>query len=160
MPADLVKRIDLDKLYPPFLERVLQTLANCRARGADYYAILGFRPYAESARLHMNWLAGKGGRAAPAGKSSHNFGLAIDACRDSDLDKPGLQPDWRAERYRILGEEAAKLGLHWGAGYGDRPHISWPGYVTGADLEPLRRAWEQSTGTDLQRLATVWRLVK
>lgn len=160
MPADLVKRIDLDKIYPPFLERALTLLARCRKRGADYVAIFGYRSYAEQAQLHANYLAGKGGRAAPPGASAHNYGLAIDFARDADASAPGLQPDWSDAAYRILGEEAAKLGLHWGAGYGDRPHISWPGYVSASDLAPLRLVWERSRGTDAERLAEVWRHIR
>lgn len=160
MPADLVKRLDLDKIYPPFVIGALELLAACRKRGADYVATFGYRSYDEQARIYMAYRAGKGGRAAPPGKSAHQFGLAMDFCRDANLKMSGLQPDWREPAFAILGEEAAKLGLHWGAGYGDRPHISWPGYVSAADLAPLRKIYETSKGAEIDRLRLVWQAVK
>lgn len=156
MPADLVKRIDLDCLYPPFLEKLLQLLANCRERGWDYVAIFGYRSWAQQHQLRLAFLNGTGGRAAPAGASAHNYGLAVDLCRDKDLDKVGLQPDWDPKAYDVLGEEADLLGLHWGASYNDRPHISWPGYVNAKDLAPLRAIMAKSRGNVRTALRACW----
>lgn len=142
MPADLLRRIDLDKLYLPFTERLMQLLANCRARGVEYHAISGYRSDAEQMAL---WAQGRTREGpivtnARAGESAHNYGLAVDLCRDADVDRRGLQPDWSPEAYEVLGEEARKLGLVWGGDWRrpDRPHVQWPGYVTARDLEPLR----------------------
>jgi peptidoglycan L-alanyl-D-glutamate endopeptidase CwlK len=145
---------------PEFLELLLEAKARARKRGADYHTLEGFRSYGRSHFLYGQYLAGKGGRAAPAGKSSHNFGLASDECLDADLDKTGLQPSWKEESYEILGEEVTRLGLHWGAGYGDRPHVSWPGFVTAKELEPLDKMWRSLDGTQAQRLHEIWTYVK
>lgn len=156
MPADLVKRVNLDLIYNPFLQRVLEALAQCRARGADYVAVLGTRSYGEQHALRGAYLAGKGGRAAPAGQSQHQFGLAIDFCRDSDLTKKGLQPSWKAADYRVLGEECTKQGLHWGNTYNDSPHIGIAGWVSAKDLAPLDRLYRQTDGDQLTKLRAVW----
>lgn len=158
MPAELVQRIDLDLIYPPFLERVLDGLAACRARGFDYFATRGFASWAKQHQLYMAFLNGTGGRAAPAGSSSHNYGLALDFTFDADRKKPGLQPSWKEREYDVLGEEMQKLGLHWGANYNDRPHVSWPTHVNGKQLRGLGSIAMQHGGTDTTegRLA-VWR---
>lgn len=160
MPSDLVARVNLDLIYPEYLERLLEAKARARARGADYYSTEGYRTYGRSHFLYGQWLAGKGGRAAPAGASSHNFGLATDECPDGDPTKPGLQPRWDSPAFAILGEEVQRLGLHWGAGYGDRPHVSWPGFITRAQLAPLDRIYRHTDGTLAVKLQAVWAHVR
>jgi peptidoglycan L-alanyl-D-glutamate endopeptidase CwlK len=142
MPTDLI-RINLDQLYAPLVERILDVMAACRARGADYYAISGYRSDAEQMVL---WCQGRTApgtivTGAKAGESPHNYGLAVDFCRDGFLDRRGLQPDYRPESYAILGEEAAKAGLVWGGSwphFKDYPHVQLPGWVTKEDLAPLK----------------------
>jgi hypothetical protein len=155
MPTDLIIRIDLDLLYPPFVERLLEVKARARKRGRDYHSTEGLRSYARSFQLYQAFLQG-GPRAAPAGASGHNFGLCTDECLDADLNKPGLQPDWRAPQYAILGEEAIALGLDWGNRYNDSVHIGWPGFVTRAELAPLDKIWRRSAGDQKARLRAVW----
>jgi peptidoglycan L-alanyl-D-glutamate endopeptidase CwlK len=141
MPTDLI-RISLDQLYLPFVEILLDVMAACRARGADYFAISGYRSDAEQMVL---WCQGRTTpgtivTGARAGESAHNYGIAVDFCRDGVLDRRGLQPDYRPESYVILGEEARRAGLVWGGDFKhlpDRPHVQWPGFVTKEDLAPL-----------------------
>lgn len=157
MPSDLIKRVNADLIYPNLFERVLHGLAACRARGADYFAIYGHRSWAEQHQLHMRYLNGTGGRAAPAGLSAHNYGLALDFARDKDLGLKGLQPSWDPKDYEILGEEMTRLGLHWGVAYKDRPHIGWPGYVNGVDLRPLMAIATKAGGVGTKGgLLAVW----
>lgn len=147
MPVDLVARLNLDQLYLPFVAKLLELLAACRARGADYFAISGYRSASEQAALYFQ------GRTTPGPvvtyarpfESAHNFGLAVDLCRDGHLDRRGLQPDWRPESYDLLGEEAEKVGLVWGGSWRkpDRPHVQWPGFVTATDLQPLKPIFER-----------------
>ena len=88
--------------------------------------------------MHLRWKMRKGGRAAPAGLSAHQYGLAVDLVADVHEDEPGLQPDWRGPEYDVLGEEVKRVGLAWGGSFGDSPHVQWPGYVNAAQLLPLR----------------------
>lgn len=156
MPTSLfLQKINLDLYYPPFLERVLELKARCRARGARYLTTFGHRTYAESDALYEIFRKG-GPRAAPAGFSAHNFGLADDEAYIV-TETPKRICRWLKTDFDIMGEECAKLGLHWGAGYGDSPHLGWPGYVNGADLKPLREIWTANeTLALLPRLQLCW----
>lgn len=160
--ADGVFRVDIGKLYPPFLEKLMNVLAACSARGADYYVTEGFRSWGRSHSLYLAFLNG-GPRAAPAGFSGHNYGLAVDVTHDSDLTIPGLQPDWKADNYIILGEEVRAGGLAWGGDYKsgqpDRPHIAWPGYDSKPALAKLHDAWLAENSTADDKLQAVWDLV-
>jgi peptidoglycan L-alanyl-D-glutamate endopeptidase CwlK len=140
VPLDLVRRIDIDQLYLPFVEQVLEVVAACRARGADYFAVSGYRSDEEQARLYNQGRTTPGPVVTQArpGQSAHNFGLAVDFVRDGYLDRAGLQPDWRPESYDVLGEEALRRGLAWGGSWAkpDRPHVQWP--VSSEGLVELR----------------------
>jgi len=156
MPADLFNRgVDLDLFYPPFLERLLIAKARARARGADMLCTFGFRTCEESDQLYAKFLAG-GPRAAPGGKSSHNFGLASDECLIIET-KPKRIVRWGDRDFDIFAGEAGAVGLHWGVAYKDKPHFSWPGFVSADELAPLRKIWRENEGLKtLQRLQKVW----
>lgn len=141
-PIDLLHRVSIEQLWFPFADRILTLITACRARGTDYYAVSGYRTDAEQMAL---WTQGRTKPGpivtdAKAGESAHNYGIAVDFCRDGFIERKGLQPDYHNESYDILGEEASKLGLVWGGNWKkkDRPHVQWPGYLTAKDLEPLK----------------------
>lgn len=162
MPRELFNRgIDLDLLYPPFLERLLILKDLCTKRGSRYLCTFGFRTVEESDEMYKRFLAG-GPRAAPGGYSSHNFGLASDEALIIK-ESPNRVVTWGSKdkpAFNVLGEEAQKLGLHWGKNYSDEPHISWPGFVNGKELAPLRAIWALNQGLPtLQRLQQVWSYV-
>lgn len=163
MPADLfLKSVDLDYLYPRFLEKLLRAKAAARDRGASYLSTEGWRSMGRSFQLHQAYLEG-GPRAAPAGQSGHNFGL----CTDEALiiaPSPKRVLRWgrgakfnEPDDYAILQEELAKEGLLSGASYGDWPHVDFPGFVTGVELRPLLDIWNKNNGLQpLPRLQKVW----
>lgn len=157
MPADSFTRINLDLIYPPFLEKILDVIAACRDRGAIYVATHGFRTYGEQMEL---WSQGrtKPGKIvtnAKGGQSAHNFGLAIDFVRDMSPN-PGVQPGWLKGDYGVLAEEAEKAGLHSGKAYKDWPHVAWPGYVSAKDLAELDKAFKATAGDSLTKLKAAW----
>ncbi len=167
MPTELLQRVmkQLDYLYPPFLEKVLAVLAECRARGVDYY-ILGdgaYRSYAEQAKIYAQGRTTPGAIVTHArpGYSAHNYGLAVDCARDADLTRAGLQPRWGQTDYDLLGEVAQQHGLVWGGKFHrvDRPHIQWPGYVTGRELDLLRAVMLDPKIPDADKLRRVWQEV-
>ena len=137
----LLSKVDRTLAYDPFLALLYQVLEEASARGYDFWVTLLFRTYAEQMRLYFQGrtLPGKIVTKARGGESAHCFGLAADLTHDSDLNKPGLQPDWDSGNYEILGELCAKYGLAWGRSYGDMPHVQWAGYETALELAPLRR---------------------
>ena len=162
MPSDLFNRtVDLDLIYPPYLERLLELKARCAKQGVRYLTTYGFRTCEASDMMHKAFLAG-GPRAAPGGFSSHNFGLASDEAMIVK-DRPQRVVTWGSKDkpvFNLLGAEAGKLGLHWGKNYSDEPHISWPGFVTGAELAPLRKIWQDNPGLlVLPRLRLCWAYV-
>lgn len=123
-----LERINLAILYPPFTSKIQALHKACAARQASYWAISGMRTVAEQDALFAQ------GRTAPGkvvtnargGQSYHNFGIAVDFCLDKDTERKGLQPDWDAQAYTVLGEEAVKLGLEWGGNFRslkDYPHV-------------------------------------
>ena len=164
MPTVNFSRIDLDLIYPPFLERVLHTIAACEARGVTFIATRGYDTYGAQMALWAKGRTMPGPMVtnAKGGQSAHNFGLAIDFVRDLDRSKQGVQPGWKPEDFAILIEEAKKRGLHSGQGYKDYPHISWPGYVTATDMLPLDMYWQTTDphAATLDRLKTVWKAVR
>lgn len=86
----------------------------------------GFRSLVEQRVLWDKYQAG-GARAAPPGKSAHNFGLAVDVALDGDPDRPGLQPDWKPDPgdgwYWLRDAIRPHPRLHHGSSFGDWPHI-------------------------------------
>ena len=161
MPTENFRRISLDLLYPPFLERVLEVIARCNERGHRYIATSGYRTYGEQLDLWKlgRVLPGKQVTAARGGESSHNFGLAVDFVRDMDLKKPGVQPSWSRADYDVLVEECAAEGLHNGKGYDDWYHVAFPGFETAKSLKPLHEKWVKVDGYPLDRLKQVWELL-
>ena len=145
-PSVLTARIDPAKLYPPFYAALSALLRDASDQGADFYAISGFRTYGEQMALWQQGRVAKGPIVthAKGGESTHNFGIAVDLCRDGVLDRRGLQPDYAPESYEILRELAPAYGLLWGGSwkFPDRPHVQMPHWVTARDLEPLRHCYE------------------
>lgn len=145
----LSSRVDENFIYRPFWLDCLRLLQNCAKRGAEYYMISGYRSEGQQMAL---WAQGRtqSGKIvtnAKAWQSMHNYGLAIDFCRDKDIQRSGLQPDWDSKAYDILAEEAVKLGLvpgHYWTSLRDSPHVEMklPGTLKLKDLpRDLAEAW-------------------
>lgn len=126
VPADLIKRINPDLVFPRFLELLLETQAACRKKGVDYHALSAYRSNAEQMAL---WAQGRTKPGpivtrAKGGESVHNVGAACDLCADRDLVAPGLQPSWSPGAYELLKKEGEARGLQVGV-----PGLSDPGHV-------------------------------
>ncbi len=142
-PADLWKRVDRSKLYPRLGDMVQETLENCVLRGALYYPTSGLRTWAEQDALYAQGRTKPGSivTKAKGGESNHNYGTATDCTKDMDAQKAGLQPGWNLEDYRILAEEAAKVGLepafYWKS-FKEGPHLQLPLEKNGLSFHKLR----------------------
>lgn len=107
-----------------------------------FYVTEGFRSIERSNALYASYIAGDGPRAAPGGRSAHNFGLAIDIALDSDLHTPSLQPTWdiKMEGWLWLrGAVNKHPRLRGGWWYSDWPHIEvykWQQYKGWRGSEP------------------------
>ena len=154
-PTDFLTRIDQTKLWPPFLARVQALARVCSGLGRDYYGTSGLRSFLDQQAIYAQ------GRTAPCGacrdkgitdpcghvmtrakpgQSYHNYGLAVDFAFDSNSQKPGLQPSWAFADYRVLAEEAVKLGLEPGfywTQFPDCPHVQVPLSGFGVSLTQL-----------------------
>lgn len=136
------RKVNKTLLMPQLVKAVDAILDEAEAAGCSFYVTSGFRSFAQQWELYEQ------GRSRPgqivtnarAGDSAHNFGLAADLCLDDDRAKPGLQPNWSPEKYEVLGPLCAKYGLEWGGNwkFRDAPHVQIPGFVTAAQLKPLR----------------------
>lgn len=110
-------------LEPQFLEDVTKLL-----EGSPFWWAItsGFRSLSEQQILYDKYRAG-GARAAPPGRSAHNFGFAIDVVLDGDPVKPGLQPDWNPNPgdgwYWLRDAITPHPRLRHGSHFGDWPHI-------------------------------------
>jgi len=141
MPYSLFNQLQLDQLYLPFLQKVLDVAAACKARGCHFEARAGFRSFEEQERLFNQGRTTPGPVVTDAlpGYSAHNYGLAVDFAR---LEAGRYLRD--ARDYAVLGQEAAKAGLSWGGTFHhlkDAAHVQLPGYVDARELEPLRQVY-------------------
>ena len=84
------RTVDPNKLHPGFRADIEKFLGDSPF---TWYVTYGYRSLAEQLTLYNAYLAG-GPKAAPPGKSAHNYGKAVDIVLDIDPDKPGLQPTW------------------------------------------------------------------
>lgn len=151
MISELFKRIDTSQLYPTFYLKLEQLAEACLARGVQYYAISGYRSWEEQDKLYAKGRDKKGKIVkkdevvtnAKGGQSNHNFSVAVDWCRDADMERSGLQPNWDKESYEILAEEAQKLGLDAGHfwKFSDSPHIQLNLARNGLSFKDLKEAY-------------------
>jgi peptidoglycan LD-endopeptidase CwlK len=150
MPTILVRRVNLDVIYPDFLSPFLDVLDACQKRGAYYFAVSGYRSFSEQAKIYFQGRTTPGAIVTNArpGFSCHNYGIAIDVVRDADLTKVGLQPDWSATGYEILKEEGERLGLQVGV-----PGV--PGGDPGHVQLPLKKALGRKESEVLQELKAI-----
>ena len=160
MSSLLLSRLDVDYLFQPFLLAVAEMLEDLQKQGHEFWGVSGYRSEREQMKL---WTQGRTQpgvivtNARPL-ESAHNFGLAIDLCKDMRVDRAGLQPSWRPEDYAILDKGCRLHGLEWGGWWKakDFPHVQMPGYVTAAELAPLAHVWKHTQGNELVRLGAVW----
>jgi peptidoglycan L-alanyl-D-glutamate endopeptidase CwlK len=151
MPADLLTMVNLDLLYPPFLEALLNCLTECRMLGVDYKVYSGHRPTDEQAKLYEIHLKG-GPKAAPPGLSAHNYGLAVDCAQRL----PNKKLTWDIKSYDTLLTVLPKHGLLSGKAYNDLPHINWPEYESARQLLPLKVVYNATVGDEPTKLKAVW----
>jgi LAS superfamily LD-carboxypeptidase LdcB len=114
---DPLARIDRSKLNVEFLGMLLGLFGAISAHGQSFVATYGYRSLELQKELHDKYLAG-GPRAAPPGKSAHNYGAAVDLCRLVDG-----KPDWQSGDYALLADLAPRYRLTTGAPYKDYGHV-------------------------------------
>jgi len=119
----------LKELHPKYQNLFRKFIAEIE-KNTNYKVLItsGFRSFAKQAQLHL-----ENSSNAAAGKSLHNFGLAIDINLVSKKDGSMLMKASSDESWKKSGvlDIAKKLGLEWGGGgkfgsYDDRVHFQVP----------------------------------
>jgi hypothetical protein len=122
MPFVYHNRVKPDALEPRFRADVEALLAEDPDRWLITY---GTRTLAEQAALYEAYLAG-GPKAAPPGRSAHNYGLGVDLVLDRDPWTPAVEMDWdirHAAWQRLFLKLKAHPRLKSGVSFGDGGHI-------------------------------------
>jgi hypothetical protein len=121
---------DLRALHPYFRDRITQLINICKTKGIDLAVVETYRTHAKQ---HEYKTMGKKYTSSGAGRSKHQYGLAIDLVPIVDSvavwDNLAL---WR--KVGIAGE---KLGLSWGGRWKkpfDPGHFEWAGGLSSAHL--------------------------
>ncbi len=139
---ELLSRIDTGLLYGPFLEMVELTLQDLLDQQLAFWATCGVRTFEEQNKLYARGRTIKGGKVtnAKGGFSAHQYGIAIDVCKDGDIYKAGLQPIWSASEYEPLAIAAEARGLESGhkwRTFKDSPHLQLPLRENGISMSDL-----------------------
>ena len=130
VPAELWSKVDKNLLYPPFRKKIEELLQILETNKTRFYVICGVRTYIEQDALYAQGRTtdGKVVTRAKAGTSYHNFGIAVDLCKDANIEKGGLQPDWDIFKYEALARAAESIGLEAGLHFqklADGPHVQF-----------------------------------
>ena len=138
MSADPLARIDVALLDAGFLEKLYGLLGAAKAHGLVLVGTEGYRSPERSDELYAAYLKG-GPRAAPAGKSAHNYGKAADflAMRAG---VPVASSD--APEYLLLEELAPRYALKTLRALQDGGHVELDGWefhdvIAGSSTTPL-----------------------
>jgi peptidoglycan L-alanyl-D-glutamate endopeptidase CwlK len=160
----LLSQPALSKVHPILKGRVEELIVVLADEAHLYFAAhMGLRSYEVQAALYaqgrllyleVNQLRQKAGLPrilpaeaakkvtnAPAGKSWHNYGLAVDIVEDGDPNKAGIQWSWaNTKSYLKIGQYATRVGLSWGGfwkAFKDYPHVELIGDLSLAKAKEM-----------------------
>ncbi|AYB33661.1 hypothetical protein D4L85_25125 [Chryseolinea soli] len=121
---------DLNALHPYFRDKIKKLIIDCRAKGIELAVVESYRTHAKQNEYKT---MGKKYTNSGAGRSKHQYGLAIDVVPIVDSvavwDNVAL--------WRKVGVTGEKLGLRWGGRWRkpyDPGHFEWTGGLTSKHL--------------------------
>ncbi|MBL0744217.1 M15 family metallopeptidase [Chryseolinea lacunae] len=121
---------DVQALHPFFRDKIKQLMAACRENGIELAVVESYRTHAKQNEYKT---MGKKYTNSGAGRSKHQYGLAIDVVPIVDSvavwDNVAL--------WKKVGVAGEKLGLRWGGRWRkpyDPGHFEWTGGLTSAHL--------------------------
>lgn len=121
---------DLNALHPYFRDKVQQLISSCKAKGIELAVVESYRTHAKQAEYKG---MGKKYTRSGAGKSKHQYGLAVDV-----VPMIGDSAVWHnAVLWRKIGVVGERLGLRWGGRWRrpfDPGHFEWTGGLSTVDL--------------------------
>ena len=128
--GDLTMITDLNALHPYFRDRVSALIDACKAKGIELAVVETYRTHAKQ---HEYKTMGKAYTNSGAGKSKHQYGLAVDVVPVVK----GVAVWNNTALWRKVGVAGEKLGLRWGGRWRkpyDPGHFEWTGGVATASL--------------------------
>jgi len=121
---------DSEALHPYFRDRVIELIKQCKANGIEIAVVESYRTHAKQ---HEYKTMGRNFTNSGAGRSKHQYGLAIDIV--PIVDSVAV---WNnVALWRKVGTTGEKLGLRWGGRWRkpyDPGHFEWTGGLTSAHL--------------------------
>ncbi len=121
---------DLNSLHPYFRDKVYQLLQLCESEGITLAIVEAYRT---PSKQHEYQTMGKKYTRSGAGKSKHQYGMAIDVVPVVDS-----VAQWNnIALWRKVGAMGEKLGLRWGGRWRhpfDPGHFEWTGGLTAVEL--------------------------
>ncbi len=121
---------DLGALHPYFRDRIIELIRVCKSKGIELAVVETYRTHAKQ---HEYKTMGKKYTSSAAGRSKHQYGLAVDVVPIVDSvavwDNIAL--------WRKVGVAGEKLGLRWGGRWRkpfDPGHFEWTGGLSSSDL--------------------------
>lgn len=123
---DMISLERIDTLHPSVRVRFKDFYQNlCQMSGYRWRVVQALRTFDQQDKLYKAYRKepARAAKAAPAGLSYHNYGLAIDILPMSDDYKEILQI--MLSSWDIVGQLADKHGLIWGRSFGDKPHLEY-----------------------------------
>lgn len=128
--GDLPMITDLNSLHPYFRDKIIELISRCKAKGIELAVVEGYRTRAKQSEYQN---MGKKYTRSGAGKSKHQYGLAVDL-----VPIVNGKAQWHNRALWLkVGVVGEKLGLRWGGRWRklyDPGHFEWTGGLEPEDL--------------------------
>lgn len=151
-PMNAASEARLAEVNPQLAARVRAMADELRAQGINVMVVSGYRSFAEQTELYAQGRTKPGSIVtnARAGRSLHNYGLAVDVV---PLDANG-RPNWNVgnDVWQKIGAAGKRQGMEWGGdwtSFVDRPHFQMTG---GRSVSSLLDQYNQNGGN----LNAIW----
>lgn len=150
---------DLSALHPYFRDRIIQLIKICKSKGIELAVVETYRTHAKQ---HEYKTMGKKYTSSGAGRSKHQYGLAVDVV--PIVDSAAVWDN--ISLWRKVGTSGEKLGLRWGGRWRkpfDPGHFEWTGGLSSSHLSsgvlppiPLSEQHYPCLEEDLRILRKYW----
>jgi hypothetical protein len=121
---------DLEALHPFFRDKIVKLIENCKAQGIELAIVESYRTHAKQSEYKV---MGKKYTSSGAGRSKHQYGLAVDVVPIVD----SIAVWDNVALWKKVGVAGEKLGLRWGGRWRkpyDPGHFEWTGGLTSTHL--------------------------
>lgn len=161
--GDIPMIVDPNSLHPYFRDKVVLLLQECKKKGIELAVVETYRTPTKQAEYKN---MGKKYTSSGAGKSKHQYGLAIDV-----VPMVNGEAQWNnMTLWRKIGTTGERLGLRWGGRWKypfDPGHFEWSSGLSGDDLanglEPIVPNQQTSypcLEEDLRQLKKFWTAIE